>query len=451
MEYFTVWDIALFPLYIGIIYLIAYRKKKRNIENNPEYKYYIPGLSAKIFGGIFLCLIYTLYYRGGDTLAYYDGSVAMVNLLFKDPSSFFSILSGNLSAENYYSFDSFTGRPYGYMYRDPQTFSVIRLSSIFTLIGAKSLIITTALLAWITYSGIWRLYLLFSELFPDYKKHLAIAILFMPSVIFWGSGILKDSYTICAAAWIVYNVYNLFIKKRKPFFHILSLIVSVYILVSIKPYIFFAILLGVIVWIFFILFTKIKSRFIRFVVLPLFIVLIISTGSLVYLIVSGYVGGYYGSVEGMIQKAVITQEDLTRETYGANSFDIGKFDPTIPGIMSKAPQAIVAGLFRPFLWECRNPVMLLSGVENTFLLLLCLYLIFKVRIRYMIKMIIDNALIMFSLVFSLFFSFSVGLSTANFGALVRYKIPLIPFFVASLLIIIYSYRKMKKEKSEAET
>jgi hypothetical protein len=42
---------------------------------------------------------------------------------------------------------------------------------------------------------------------------------------------------------------------------------------------------------------------------------------------------------------------------------------------------------------------------------------------------------MFSFVFSLFFAFSVGVSIANFGALVRLKIPCIPFFLSSLVIM----------------
>jgi hypothetical protein len=55
----------------------------------------------------------------------------------------------------------------------------------------------------------------------------------------------------------------------------------------------------------------------------------------------------------------------------------------------------------------------------------------------------------FSGFFSLFFAFSVGLTTSNFGSLVRYKIPAIPFFVASLFIIFDSYQRMRAE-SRAE-
>ena len=38
-------------------------------------------------------------------------------------------------------------------------------------------------------------------------------------------------------------------------------------------------------------------------------------------------------------------------------------------------------------------------------------------------------------VFSLIFAISVGISSGNFGTLVRYKIPLMPFYLAGLYIM----------------
>jgi hypothetical protein len=38
-------------------------------------------------------------------------------------------------------------------------------------------------------------------------------------------------------------------------------------------------------------------------------------------------------------------------------------------------------------------------------------------------------------VFSIFFAFALGITTANFGALVRYKIPSVPFFLSMLFIL----------------
>jgi hypothetical protein len=55
--------------------------------------------------------------------------------------------------------------------------------------------------------------------------------------------------------------------------------------------------------------------------------------------------------------------------------------------------------------------------------------------------------------FSITFAFSVGLTTSNFGALVRYKIPSIPFFLSSLIILYnlaYNYDEVFKRDNEVE-
>jgi hypothetical protein len=46
--------------------------------------------------------------------------------------------------------------------------------------------------------------------------------------------------------------------------------------------------------------------------------------------------------------------------------------------------------------------------------------------------------------------FSVGLASANFGALVRYKIPALPFLVAMVFIMLDKYTNYKKRVNETK-
>jgi hypothetical protein len=61
----------------------------------------------------------------------------------------------------------------------------------------------------------------------------------------------------------------------------------------------------------------------------------------------------------------------------------------------------------------------------------------------------DQPLLVSSVVFSIFFAFGVGLSTSNFGALVRYKIPAVPFY-ASVILIIYQLNKSGQLKEKGK-
>jgi hypothetical protein len=45
--------------------------------------------------------------------------------------------------------------------------------------------------------------------------------------------------------------------------------------------------------------------------------------------------------------------------------------------------------------------------------------------------------VLFFLVVSLIFAFAVGISSYNFGALSRYKIPCLPFYAAFVLVILH--------------
>ena len=156
------------------------------------------------------------------------------------------------------------------------------------------------------------------------------------------------------------------------------------------------------------------------------------------------------SVDQILEKAVITQRDLKSDYYGGNSFDIGDFDSTLPSILSVSHRALFAGLFRPFITETRNILMFISSLENLALLIFTISLLIRLRVFGFFKYFYVNHLLTFSLIFSLFFSWSVGLSTSNFGSMVRYKIPGLPFFLASLLIIRHLHMKETAAREQEE-
>jgi hypothetical protein len=80
-----------------------------------------------------------------------------------------------------------------------------------------------------------------------------------------------------------------------------------------------------------------------------------------------------------------------------------------------------------------------------FLIFISLRILIRLRVYGVIPMSIKHPLLTFSLIFSLFFAFSVGISTSNFGSLVRYRIPVLPFFIASLYMMEYYFRTRKEE------
>jgi len=448
MYQLNVFDFILTPLYLAIIYVFARGVVQKRIENEPYYKYYVAGLFAKIFGGLGVCLIYMYYYNGGDTIVYFHDAKLIASLSYSNPGNLVTILYKPTLSLVEWHFMNFNINDQPMMAGDPYAWFVVKCTWIFTLAGLGSFFATVILLNVITFIPVWKLYKIFMREFPSLHREFAFAIFFIPSVAFWGSGLLKDNLTFSAVCLFSHAIYSILIIKKNYLIHFIQIFISYYVLTSLKPYIFFALLPGSFLWMTTIGLGKFNNKLIRSVTAPALLIIAALTGYLALSKMGDKLGGY--SVESVMTKAVATQQDLKQDYNLGNSFDIGDFDATAESMLSKAPIAITSALFRPFLWEARNPVMLISAMENFLLLIFSLYILYKVKVIYLFRLLIRHHLLLFSLVFSLFFSFGVGLSTSNFGSMVRYKIPAMPFFLASLIIAREILLKTKTEKKLLE-
>ncbi|MCE3278822.1 MAG: hypothetical protein K0S44_1013 [Bacteroidetes bacterium] len=431
----TIFDLLLTPFYLLLIYSVAGSIQKKNEVKMPLYKWYTKGLIVKLLGAISVCLIYQFYYTGGDTVAYFQTARAICNLIHKDPLVFFDVLFGDNSPMNYSYFDSTTGWPV--YWRDEKALFVARWVVPLVFLSFKTFTVTAVLLAWLCYAGIWKLFLLYNQQFPFIQKQLAISVLFIPSVVFWGSGLLKDTITLSAVGWYTYYFFYFFIQKKYRISYLIFIFISAFLLISIKPYILFALLPGSIIWLSNEKLAKVQSKLLKAMAAPVFLSLGVGIGFFVLSQMGDLLGVY--SIDKVLDKAVESNLDQKADYYGGQSFDIGDFDASVGGVASKAHLAIAATLFRPYLWDARNPVMLLSALENTYILLLTIFLIVKLKFMGFFRLIGKNPLLLFSVLFSLFFAFSVGIATSNFGSLVRLKIPCIPFYVSSLFVLKYFY------------
>jgi hypothetical protein len=277
---------------------------------------------------------------------------------------------------------------------------------------------------------------------PEIDNKLAWAILYFPSPLFWGGGISKDTFTYMATALFVYSAHRFFILKSREITNIAFLLISSWLILSIKPYIFLILFPGGLLWIFYDKLTRIKSAFISFIVFP---VMILAVSLLSFYVLSSLGGSMSKfSLDRAFETAAVTSNDLKQSYYGGASFDIGNYDGTIGGMFKLFLPALNAGLFRPYIFEARNAVNLVAGLENLFLFGFTFALLFQTRFKGTFKIIARNPIILFCIIFSILFGFMIGLTTSNFGALVRFKIPLIPFYVSALFLIRYLYEKEKK-------
>lgn len=430
------WEYSLMFFYLFGLYLYFARQKNLRIKREPEYRYFLWGLYAKILGGIFFSLIYFYYYKGGDTISYFYSALPLVKLAGVNVGDFFHVLFGANSVENRQYFTLETGLPYNYVYSDDRTYMVIRLITPILFVAFESYLITTVIVAGISYIGIWRCYQTFVRYFPRLQGWLAVAFLFMPSCIFWGSSILKDTFTFSAVCWYLHSFDNIFFRRRQRAFSLLAILVATFLIVSIKPYIFMSLFPLSLLWLFYGRLARLRNVLVKYVLLPAGFLAMVGLSFLVLSSLGDKLGKF--SMENALDTIMVTQHDLKRaEEYGSNYFDIGPLEATWGSVLSKFPVATNAALFRPYLWECRNVVMVLAGLENLFMLWITLVLLMKSRVLLIPTMISKNPIALLCILFALFYGFITGITTPNFGALVRFKIPLLPLYVAGVRIMIF--------------
>lgn len=434
-DYITVFDWIISILMIGLIVLFAWVFVKYAKNESREYNWFVSALLLKMLGGVAMACIYVYYYGGGDTFGYFNNALALLKLTGKDPMATIQFLAGENSREAYSVFDYSFGKMEFYLYNNPKTWAVSRFSYPFVALGFGRFLQATILLNVMAFIGPWKLFLILNRRYPGITKWMALAVLFIPSCLFWGSGLYKDSFTLSATLWVFYSFMAIGLEKKHILINIFLIIINSYIIISIKPYIFAALFPAVLFIFLFSLIKSMKNRILRVLVFPTYLVLIVFGGLFIFTGLSSEMGSY-GNINSTIDRVVVTREDfINNEIYSDNYFDIGKFDPTLAGMASKIPLALLYGLFGPFPWQVKNIVMLVSSLEAMFFVFfVCKALwngFFRKGFR---KVVADPVLISFFL-FVLVFIIFVGLSTANFGSLVRYRIPALPFLGVILVIL----------------
>lgn len=427
----TLQDLFLTPLYLLLFYGIAYAVRP-SVTNRYTKPYFIPALTVKVIGAIALGLIYTFYYKGGDTFNYYNQS----SVIYKAFGDSFTI-GWKLLVSN----GSFDPSIYKYSEQIPwfgpgsNEYFVLRVAAVCGLLDFNTYTVTAILFAIISFSGVWVMYMTFAKARPQTYKQLAVAIFFIPSLFFWGSGLMKDSLCVGALGWIFYAFYRGAIEKRKILSSSILGVIWCIPLIACKIYILLAFLPPALLWVFNENSARIKSPVVRWVTKPLFLVL--GAGIAFFAATRLTAGDDRFDLDKIGERSKITADYL----YGVSvqqegsAYHLGELDGTISGMLKLAPQAIVVSLFRPFLWEARNPVMLLSAIEAAFFLFFTLRVFYRSGFFATLTLIARTPLLTLCFVFSLIFAVSVGVSTSNFGTLVRYKIPLIPFYVCGLIIL----------------
>lgn len=435
MKNLGIWDVILGVIYLAVIIFFARRARNKNYpEGHPLRQYYLPGLYVKLVGALFIALVYQFYYGGkGDTYDYFFHAKVINSSINESFGTWFELITHGSADRDPYLYKYISQM---YWYNDPSTYLVAIIAAILGLFNGTHYVPIALLFALISYSGIWAMYKTFVNLYPKLYRQLAIPFLFIPSTFVWGSAIFKDTISMFGLGWMVYTTFRIFINKDFSIKNFVMLIISFFLVGIIKVYILLAFLPALMVWLLLTYSHRIKLLPVRIFVNIFFIGLTVWGFFFFSEMFSKQLSRY--SLDSLVSTSATTRGWISYASGDEGSaYDLGEITPTLQGMLVKFPAAVTVTLYRPFIWEAKKVLMFFSALESLVFAYFTILVFIRRKFVDVVKSVFSDPTIIFCLIYTLIFAFAVGISSYNFGALSRYKIPCLPFFGALLVLLLY--------------
>lgn len=315
--------------------------------------------------------------------------------------------------------------------------TIIRINAVFRFFSFGYYTVHSIFFNFMSFIGLFCLYKGLKSFFYESQKLLAMCIFFTPSLLFWTSGVLKESVLFFALGVFIYSIHKLnqafssTQNKQKITIYCLLLISSVCLLGFIKYYV-ILILIPVIFAYLLVNYTKRKSIFLTY----LSVMILFSFGT-VWL-------KYLSPKLDIIRIFYKKQDDFIRhaiEEKTGSLLNVTPLEENLLSFIKNIPEALFNTFFQPFFISTSNsPFVLLASLENLFLFgFIIVSIIFRKKTKE----------INFNLLFLLLF-FIVGLyliigwTTPVMGAIVRYRIPGLLASVLVCLLLLDSKKPIFK-------
>ena len=420
-----------------IMLFLSRAKSKQPVEIQ---KYFFNSFFLRVFGAFAISAITQFVYASGDTYPYYYNAQMLRKLFFSSPSSWLEVMCTNpqhggsaisayvesMNNVHVYSAAVFSTINYNA--------TVCKIGSLFNIICFDSYLGIAMFFGLLSFLGCWYIFKTFVKIFPGYEKQFSLLCLYLPSLWFWGSGILKDPLCIFGLGLLV---YNLFVKDNGILKRILLMAFGAFLLMNIKPYIFYSFIVAVFagssIYYFrrFGILGKLLTSFLFFAVI-----------ALSYSMISDIVAD---SVDDMIKESqeYIKNYNVSNQE-GSGAVITATMDASPAGLVKLGLQGLGTVYMRPFPWEMNNVLYLFMVLENLFLW----YIIFKkVKVGPLNYGKSYLLFINFSFIFFIFLGMVIGITAFNFGTIARYRVPALPFIFAG----IFSLKLAKRKKRMKET
>ena len=159
-----------------------------------------PALIIKLLGGMVLGFIYQRYYSTGDTFYFFDLAKEQAQLFHTHAGAYFDFLWRDADEE-------WKGAARSVFF--------VKIISLIAILTQSNYWITSLWFSLLSFLGSLYLVSCIVRLFPGAKWAAALAFLFFPSVVLWGSGVIKESIGL-AALQVLSGIFLKAMMNKSP-------------------------------------------------------------------------------------------------------------------------------------------------------------------------------------------------------------------------------------------
>lgn len=389
----------------------------RNIKGL-EYRWLLGFFVLKIIASQIFIFIYTFYFdpATADLHRFFNESLVFYHIWQQSPADFFRLFIGNAAlhphlAEYYPQLHLWHYAELSPVFNDNKI--VIGFNAIANLVTSASMHSNAVIANFISLAGLVALYkfaLFYTT--PGKVGWLKYGIFLFPSVLFWGSGVIKEIFLIPALGFFIYSAAKVDLQIGKPMLRWLYLAISASLMLLIKTYVLGLLLLVLAPW-FLEKRKKLPVRALWFIVIPLFALLSVWVAGMVlpelnFMAMIAKRQNFFMNFSLWVDAGSIIHEVFLQ--------------PNLASIMQYAPRAFFNVLMFPHIFQQQGFVSLYAALEN----LIIIAMLVGVAIAAIRQKGMDRTQWLCLMFLLLLFTF-VGTMNQVSGTLVRLKIPALPF------------------------
>ncbi len=376
--------------------------------------FFWPALLIKLTAGLIVGYIYFNHYQEGDTITYWQDGKTIAATMTKDPGMVLRFMME----------DQTESRPItGLVNSKPRSLFFVKICSVLAILSAGNYWMMSGIISFISFLGVWYLFRKILYFFPSSTGSASVAFLFFPSVVFWSAGIIKESLGLGSIFFLAGMFLSFYNRKKIHFWEWIMGLICLGIGWNLKYYwvgllLPVALTTGLVVKA-----VRLRPALGRFdlIIWPgLFVILLFAATSV-------HPNFYPNRFFEVIWQ---NNQEFMMLTKVNNAVHYQDLQPTFQSILFNAPQALIAGMFRPFVWEAHDFLSLAAAFENFIVLILVLIALTSMHRLFKAP---HRLLSLSVMVYTILLAIFLALSTPNFGTLSRYKIGFLPFLVFLIL------------------